>query len=117
MDRLKIEEAQGVLCKRYGAAFLSTPPEDTIGFAPSTAGLMPINGLRHPVTLGMSGWYIWCGESFSESGDFFAPHSVPALFYKGVPGAGRLLRLPVGYRFLLAGDYVDVWYDERLLNL
>ena len=34
--------------------------------------------------------------------------------YEGVPDAGRLVRLPPGYRFPLAGDYVDVRYDERL---
>jgi hypothetical protein len=44
MDCLKIEEAQKRLCGRYGAAFVSTPPDDKIGFATATAGLEPING-------------------------------------------------------------------------
>ena len=73
MDCLKIEESQKLLCSRYGAAFVSTPPDDKIGFATATAGLKPINGLRHRQIVGTSGWYIWCGESFSEAADFFDP--------------------------------------------
>lgn len=37
----------------------------------STLGLSPVNGLRHPVTPGTTGCYIWCGEEFSDAPDFF----------------------------------------------
>jgi hypothetical protein len=116
MDLSMIEEAQRTLCKQFGAEFVSTPPDDRIGFALTTAGLKPINGLRHPLTHGMSGWYIWCGEAFSESADFFAPQCAQH-FYENEPDTGRLLGLPPGYRFLQAGDYLDVWYDEKLLDV
>ena len=33
------------------------------------------------------------------------------------PEALPFLALPPGWRFLVAGDYVDVWYDESLLNV
>jgi hypothetical protein len=105
MDWLKIEEAQKALCGRYGAVFVSTPPDDKIGFAASTA-LMP----------GTSGWYIWCGESFSELADFFEPQHA-SHFYESRPDASHLFGLPPGYRFLLAGDDLDVWFDEALLNV
>src|SRR6202034_1117129 len=88
MDLSMIEEAQRALCKQFGAAFASTPPDDKIGVALSTAGLKPINGLRHPLTHGMSGWYIWCGEAFSESADFFAPQCARH-FYENEPDTGR----------------------------
>lgn len=114
MDRTKIEEAQRELCKRYGAQFVSTPPEDKVGFATSTEGLKPLNGLRHPQTAGTSGWYLWCGESFSEAADFFQPLCASHL-YESLPEASQLFGLPPGYRFLLAGDYLDVWFDEKLL--
>ena len=114
MDRSKIEEAQKVLCARYSAEFVSTPPDDKVGFATSTAGLKPINGLRHPQTTGMSGWYVWCGESFSQSADFFVPQHASHV-YDALPDAVQLFGLPPGYRFLLSGDYLDVWYDETLL--
>ena len=107
MDRLKIEETQRVLCVRYGAEFVSTLPDDKVGFAATTAGLKPINGLRHPQTTGTSGWYIWCGESFSESADFFVPQHASHV-YDALPDVARLFGLPPGYRFLLAGDYLDV---------
>ena len=64
----------------------------------------------------MSGWYIWCGEEFSESADFFAAQCARH-FYENVPDGQRFLGLPPGYRFQLAGDYLDVWYDERLLDV
>jgi hypothetical protein len=46
MDHFEIQEAQRTLCSRFGAAFISTPPDDKIGFAQSTMGLRPIDGLR-----------------------------------------------------------------------
>ena len=33
------------------------------------------------------------------------------------PEVLEFLGLPPGYRFLLAIDYVDVWYDPSLLNV
>ena len=114
MDRAKIEEAQKELCNRYGAPFVSTSPGDKVGFATATAGLKPLNGLRHPQTTGTSGWYLWCGESISEAADFFEPLHASHI-YESLPEASHLFGLSPGYRFLLAGDYLDVWYDEKLL--
>jgi len=37
LELLEIEEAQKALCIRHGAAFVSTPPDDRIGFATTTA--------------------------------------------------------------------------------
>jgi transposase len=37
--------------------------------------------------------------------------------YEDLLDASHLFGLPPGYRFLLAGDYLDVWYDEALLNV
>lgn len=114
MSFLKIEEAQKLLCSRYSAAFVGTSPDDKIGFAAATAGLKPTNGLRHPLTAGTSGWYVWCGESFSKAADFFEPQHASHI-YEILPDAIDLFGLPPGYRFLLDGDYLDVWYDEKLL--
>jgi len=116
MDQLKIEEEQKALCSRYNVAFVRTPPAEKIGFAASTEGFTPVNGLRHPQTAETSGWYIWCGESFSESVNFFEPLHA-AHVYERIPEARHLLGLPPGYRFLLAGEYLDVWYDEKLFKV
>ncbi|MEM6908610.1 MAG: hypothetical protein AAF494_08010 [Pseudomonadota bacterium] len=76
----------------------------------------PINGLRHPPEGRSNGWYIWVGEESSDATDFFEPlcweHLVDYL-----PQALDFLTLPPGWRFLLAPDYADVWFDEDLLKL
>jgi hypothetical protein len=78
--------------------------------------MIPINGLRHPVVGETSGWYIWCGRIFSDAPDFFAPLHTFHL-YEDYPEIAHLLGLPPGYRFLLAGDSLDVWFDASLLNV
>ncbi len=87
-----------------------------LGFASSTEGRLPINGLRHPPGGGASGWYIWCGEEFSDASDFFVPLHARHV-YERHPELIRLLGLPPGYRFLVAGDYLDIWYDSSLVDL
>jgi len=37
--------------------------------------------------------------------------------YANLPHARHLFGLPPGYRFLLAGEYLDVWFDEKLLDV
>jgi hypothetical protein len=116
MDHARIEDAQRSLCDRFSAPFVSTPPDEIIGFARATAGRQAINGLRHPQVPGTSGWYIWCGGSFSDAEDFFEPQHARHV-YEVVPEASHLLGLAAGYRLLLAGSYLDVWYDEKLLDV
>lgn len=109
-----MEKDQLSICQRYGASF--TPPDNMakLGIAKSAMrGEMPINGLRHPPENGTSGWYIWSGE-WSDASDFFLPihHS-----HRGehCPAAVPYLALPPGWRFLMAPNYLDVWFDENLL--
>jgi|SRR5579872_219728 len=114
--RNKIEARQKAVCAEHKTEHVPANPELKSGFALSTKGLKPINGLRHPVANGTTGWYIWCGEHFSEAIDFFAPVHTSHI-YEDYPELVRLLGLPPGYRFLLADDYLDVWYDASLLNI
>jgi hypothetical protein len=74
-----------------------------------------INGLRHPITEGTTGWYIWCGEQLAEAGDFFQPLCVDHLLDR-MPAVADFLALPPGYRFLIHGTYRDIWFDEGLLS-
>jgi hypothetical protein len=112
----QIQEVQRAFCLKQGAQYVATPGDAKTGFALSTKGQVPINGLRHPPKGETSGWYIWCGQEFSEAGDFFDPLHTRHL-YEEHPDLVKLLGLPPGYRFLLAGDYLDVWYDASLLNI
>jgi hypothetical protein len=111
-----IEEIQKSFCQTRGIKYLSCPPECNLGFALSTEGKVPINGLRHPPQGDTCGWYIWCGEEFSESPEFFSPVHVKHI-YEDNAEIARLLGMVAGYRFLLAGSYLDVWYDESLLHV
>jgi hypothetical protein len=108
-------DQQRALCREYFAEFTAAPGEVKSGFALSTKGLLPINGLRHPMTANTTGWYIWCGEQFSDESDFFAPLCTSHI-YENQPEIAKFLGLPPGYRFLLAGEYSDIWFDESLLN-
>jgi hypothetical protein len=74
----------------------------------------PLHGLRHPPEGGTTGWYLWTGE-WQEDDDFFLPwHVAHAL--ERCPDLRRLLELVPGSRFIYAPDYLDIWYDESLLD-
>jgi hypothetical protein len=113
---LGVQERQRAFCRERGYEFVPTPGDSKLGFAIRTKGAIPINGLRHPAVGDTNGWHIWCGEEFSEESDFFAPLHAQHL-YDDYPELIPLLGLGPGCRFLLAGDYLDVWYDPSLLNI
>jgi len=112
----QIEDDQRAFSRKQSADYVASPPESKLGFALSTKGLAPLNGLRHPAQGETNGWYLWCGEKYSRAADFFQPLHTRHV-YESYPQVAKLLGLPPGYRFLLAGDYLDVWYDESLLNV
>jgi hypothetical protein len=114
--RLLIESMQRELCLKHGAQYTETEENEVFGFALSTKGLLPVNGLRHPLQDNTSGWYLWCGEEFSEDPKFFAPLCAKHL-YADYPEVAQFLGLPPGYRFLVASSQIDVWYDPKLLNV
>jgi hypothetical protein len=108
---------QRELCKRHGADFVAAPLDLKIGVARNVReGLLPINGLRHPLAGDTTGWYIWAGEVLSDDPDFFVPLHVEHLA-EWCPAALRFLGLPPGWRFLVADEYEDVWEDPSLLNV
>jgi hypothetical protein len=78
--------------------------------------LLPINGLRHPEVSGTCGWYIWAGEELKQEDDFFVPLHIEHLA-SWCPTIEHLLALPPGWRFLVAGEQEDVWFDPSLLNV
>src|SRR5450432_2309768 len=111
----ELDDSQKRLCAEYHVYPVPAPLEIKSGFALATKGLQPVNGLRHYPENGTTGWYIWCGEAFSKNPDFFAPVHTSHI-YESYPELKKLLGLPPGYRFLLDGDYLDVWFDPTLLE-
>jgi hypothetical protein len=112
-----IVHEQNVICIKYNMPFVSSPFELKIGIARNIKdGIMPINGLRHPLEGDTTGWYIWAGEEFSEDPDFFVPLHIEHL-EQWAPLVLKYLGLPPGTRFLITNDYEDVWEDKSLLKV
>ncbi|MBU2709023.1 hypothetical protein KCM76_23710 [Zooshikella marina] len=107
---------QNEICKKFDAAPLLCKAEEKIGIAIETIGKLPVNGLRHDPENGACGWYIWCGEEMSEDPDFFKALHVSHI-REYLPGIEQYLSLPPGYRFLIAGEYEDVWHDPELISI
>jgi hypothetical protein len=116
MDIDTIIEAQQSFCAQQGCDCWPSEPNMKAGVAIKTIDKLPINGLRHPPHDDTNGWYIWGGEELSSDPEFFSPLHIRHLLGRS-PQIIKLLGLPPGYRFLIAGDYLDVWYDPSLLNV
>ena len=111
-----LEEQQLNYCKELNVECLPPSPDSRVGIALETQGQIPINGLRHPPEGNMSGWYLWSGEQFPSADDAFSPvHAQHLISLR--PEVLKFLGLPPGYRFLLADDVVDVWFDPSLLEV
>lgn len=110
------ETEQRALCKRWGAPYLEAGDTLKVGIFKNVGrGTYPINGLRHSPAGDTSGWYIWCGEEIGEEDDFFLPLHIAHLD-EVCPGIKKYLGLAPGWRFLIAPDYEDVWFDSSLLS-
>ena len=113
----ELDEQQRRVCERYSAWFAPVQSHLKVGVARNVReGVLPINGLRHPPKGDMTGWYIWAGEDLSENPDFFQPLHVEHL-REWCPAIQKFLGLPAGWRFLIADNYEDVWFDKNLLEI
>lgn len=112
----KVESDQRALCIKFGSEYTPTRRDDMIGLSNSFGvGDFNVNGLRHPIVYGYSGWYIWSGE-YSTRDDFFAP--IHAFHLQSIcPAAVKYLALSPGWRFLFSAEHEDVWFDESLLQI
>jgi hypothetical protein len=78
---------------------------------------MPINGLRHPKTKAIEGWYLWNGGDIPEDEHFLKPvHVAHLMEYQ--PIVLKYLGMPEGWRFQIDHDgYEDLWFDESILHV
>lgn len=116
MQNVNILKLQREFCREGDYECYVTREDAKVGFAIDSKDEIPINGLRHPPEGDTSGWYIWVGEEYSSDPDFFEPLHVRHLNQR-CPEIVRFLGLPPGYRFLVARDVVDIWFDESLLDV
>ena len=109
-----LKNQQIELCRHYGASWVESPLNHKVGVSENVkTGVVPINGLRQPPSRDTTGWYIWAGEKLSKDPEFFRPLHVEHLA-EWCPVVLRYLGLPPGWRFLVASNYEDVWYDPSL---
>jgi hypothetical protein len=110
------EDPQARLCERVGVRCVPVNAASTAGVSRATMQEgWPLNGMRVPVVGDSSGWFVWSGKELSTEPDFFEPRHVRHLVERR-PEVEQSLGLPPGYRFLIAPDYEDVWFDSALLE-
>jgi hypothetical protein len=113
---MSVSDVQYAICAQHGVQPLSVHPQEKVGISLNVRdGLQPINGLRHAPVPGTTGWFIWAGMHMEEGADFFKPLHVEHLD-QWAPKIVKFLSLPPGWRFLVADDYEDVWFDASLLG-
>lgn len=116
MDWNIVIEEQKAKCQTMGSELCPIELDEKIGISLNVKdGILPINGLRHLLEAGTTGWCIWAGEEMGTIDDFFLPLHVKHLDVWNLEIL-KFLDLPPGWRFLKAGDYEDVWLDGSLLT-
>jgi hypothetical protein len=109
---------QKACCAKFNVEWIEADFDLIIGISDNVfSDVIPINGLRHPIEKGTTGWYVWSGEKFNYEDNFFKPYCVKHLIDKK-PEILKYLGLPPGYRFLIDNkNYEDIWEDINLLKL
>lgn len=114
---MDFKSEQLTICRKYNAPFVESNLSMKVGISLNVRdGILPINGLRHPIEGDTSGWYIWAGEEFSEDPNFFVPLHILHI-QEWCPIVIKFLALAPGWRFLVTPDYEDVWEDSNLLEV
>jgi len=116
-DQDKLAERQVHICRslntRYDPPVLGT--KVGISLKSRLAG-PPLNGLRHSPHNGTNGWYIWWGGQPEEAAHFFDAMHTEHLADK-CPEVLEFLGLPPGWRFLIAGNFKDIWFDQSIIRI
>ena len=107
---------QKEICLRFGAEYELAAAGLMLGISRNfLSGVLPLNGLRHLQEGQSCGWFLWAGEEFSDAPDFFEVWHVHHLLERR-PDVAKYLGLAPGWRFLVAGDFEDVWFDSKLIE-
>lgn len=116
MNETELLRAQRALCARAGCEWQEAPGHLKVGIARNMGtGLLPLNGLRHLPVGDTTGWYLWAGQTLPPDEDFFQPMHLAHL-YRSCPQVLPYLGLASGWRFLVAPNHEDIWFDASLLT-
>lgn len=92
-----------------------TNPAAKVGISVAAlAGEWPLHGLRHLPNETTTGWYLWARD-LEDDPHFFTAVCVEH-FEVRLAMLQPLLTLPPGWRFLLAPDHHDVWFDPSIVH-
>jgi hypothetical protein len=113
-----IQQQQQAICKTLNVTWTPISINSMIAFNESLlSDTKPINGLRHPGTETIAGWYLWSGGDIPQQDDeFFKPVHVVHLLHDR-PIVLKYLGLPPGWRFQIDDNgYEDIWFDKAILK-
>ncbi|WP_143688252.1 immunity protein Imm33 domain-containing protein [Streptomyces sp. 3214.6] len=110
-------DRQRKLCLRVKASYLSVGNVEKIGVSKGVLEdpQWPIHGVRVKPERGTCGWYIWTGKHDPDDPDFFAPVHAKHLF-EVRPDICDYLGMSPGWRFLIAPNHEDIWFDQDALK-
>ena len=98
---MDVVQAQLAVCRKFGSPHVAAREDLMVGISLTVRdGLLPINGLRHPLVANTTGWFIWAGEELSDAPGFLKPSHVSHL-PELCPLAVKYLGLAPGWRFLV----------------
>lgn len=101
---------------RFGVEPVPVKETERVGALRSMLGKeMPIHGYRVTAWKDLCGWYLWRGEGDPDDEGEFGTLHVHHVVERD-PFLAPYLLLPVGWRFVVAPTYEDVWFDNDLLE-
>ncbi len=118
-DWNNIQHQQKAICDKLKIDWVPVDINAMIAFSESLlSDILPINGLRHPKTDNIDGWYLWSGGNIpQDDNNFFKPIHVGHLIEQR-PIILKYLGLPAGWRFQIDDNgYEDIWFDESIFNI
>lgn len=109
------ESEQLAVCSKYGSDYVPAPSFAKVGISDDIMlGRLPINGLRHIPVGDTSGWYLWAGDEPKQNHEYFKPLHIEHLEER-YPDLIKFMGLAPGWRFQVAPNHEDVWYDQSIL--
>ena len=113
---MKLEDEQKAICAKFKADYspVGLGMKVWVGRTIFEEDLVPINGARQASEGDESGWYVWSGTERFDDPDFFVTMDVADLD-DWCSYAMPYLALPAGYRFIIADEHEQVWFDKQML--
>jgi hypothetical protein len=112
---LSIELNQRECCEHYGAQYQRVDQSQLVTISKGIyEGVTPVEGVRYPSPLHMSGWWLTTDEYDGNIDSLVTVHFKHIIEKR--PELALYMALPFGYRFTLGGESEHVWFDQEVAN-